>query len=64
MKINEGVFDRGLRVTAGLILIGLSISGTIGLWGYVGLIPLVTGAVGLCPIYSLLGINTCPARQG
>lgn len=63
MKVNEGLVDRGLRVAAGLVLIGLSISGTIGMWGYVGLIPLVTGALGLCPIYSLLGINTCPVRR-
>ncbi len=63
MKVNEGLVDRGLRVAAGLALIGLSISGTIGMWGYVGLIPLVTGALGLCPIYSLLGINTCPVRR-
>ena len=61
MKINEGVIDRSLRVIAGLVLIGLAATGTIGMWGYIGIIPLVTGAVGMCPIYSLLGINSCPA---
>lgn len=64
MKVNEGVIDRGLRVVAGLILIGLAASGTVGAWGYIGVIPLVTGAVGICPIYSLLGISTCPTPRG
>ena len=63
MKINEGVIDRSLRVIVGLVLIGLAATGTIGMWGYVGIIPLVTGAVGMCPIYSLLGINSCPAPR-
>ena len=63
MKINEGVVDRSLRVIVGLVLIGLAATGTIGMWGYIGIIPLVTGAVGMCPLYSLLGINTCPASR-
>lgn len=64
MKVNEGAVDRGLRVVAGLVLIGLAATGTVGVWGYVGIIPLLTGALGMCPIYSLLGINTCPASRG
>ena len=63
MKTNEGVIDRSLRVIVGLVLIGLAATGTIGMWGYIGIIPLVTGAVGMCPIYSLLGINSCPAPR-
>lgn len=63
MKVNEGVIDRSLRVVAGLVLIGLAATGTVGLWGYIGVVPLLTGAVGMCPIYSLLGINTCPAPR-
>ena len=63
MKTNEGVIDRSLRVIVGLVLIGLAATGTIGMWGYIGIIPLITGAVGMCPIYSLLGINTCPASR-
>jgi hypothetical protein len=63
MKINEGVVDRSLRVIAGLVLIGLAATGTVGLWGYIGIVPLVTGAIGMCPIYSLLGINSCPAPR-
>ena len=61
MKTNEGVIDRSLRVILGLVLIGLAATGTVGLWGYIGVIPLITGAIGMCPIYSLLGINSCPA---
>jgi hypothetical protein len=60
MKINEGKLDRNLRMSTGLILIGLAATGIIGLWGYIGVIPLLTGAIGICPIYSLLGKNTCP----
>lgn len=63
MKVNEGVIDRSLRVIAGLVLIGLAATGTVGLWGYIGIVPLLTGAVGICPIYSLLGINSCPTPR-
>ncbi|MDP3136407.1 MAG: DUF2892 domain-containing protein [Burkholderiaceae bacterium] len=59
MKVNEGAIDRSLRVIVGLVLLGLTATGYIGMWGYIGLIPLVTGAVGICPLYSMLGINTC-----
>ena len=64
MKVNEGVLDRSLRVIVGVVLIGMAISGVIGPWGYIGVIPLVTGAVGMCPLYSMLGISTCPAQRG
>ena len=63
MKVNEGAFDRGLRVVAGLVLIGLAATGTVGVWGYIGVIPLVTGAIGMCPLYSMLGINSCPTPR-
>jgi hypothetical protein len=63
MKINEGVVDRSLRVLVGVVLIGLAVSGVVGPWAYIGLVPLVTGAVGLCPLYTLLGISTCPAPR-
>jgi hypothetical protein len=59
MKTNEGTVDRIVRVTAGLVLLALTLTGTIGAWGYIGVIPLVTGAIGMCPLYSLMGINTC-----
>jgi hypothetical protein len=63
MKVNEGVIDRSLRVLAGLVLIGLAATGTVGVWAYIGIVPLLTGAVGICPLYSLLGINSCPAPR-
>ena len=63
MTKNEGTLDRTLRVAAGLALIALAWSGTIGAWGWIGLVPLVTGAVGWCPLYSMLGIRTCPVPR-
>ncbi|MES2785378.1 MAG: DUF2892 domain-containing protein [Pseudomonadota bacterium] len=63
MKVNEGTLDRTLRVLAGIALIALAYMGTIGPWGYIGIVPLVTGALGMCPLYSLLGISTCPISR-
>ena len=60
MKTNEGTLDRTLRIVVGVLLIGLAAANTVGAWGYVGIVPLLTGAVGMCPLYGLLGINTCP----
>jgi hypothetical protein len=63
MKTNEGSVDRALRIVAGLALIGLAATGTVGPWGYIGVVPLLTGAIGWCPVYTVLGINSCPARR-
>ena len=63
MKSNVGGMDRIIRIVLGLVLIGLTLAGQIGAWGWVGLVPLATGALGWCPPYSLLGINTCKTRQ-
>jgi hypothetical protein len=57
-RLNVGNLDRALRIAAGLTLIGLALAGTVGPWGYVGLVPLLTGIAGLCPLYSLLGLST------
>ncbi|OWL84095.1 YgaP family membrane protein [Halopseudomonas aestusnigri] len=59
MKANVGTIDRVLRILAGVVLIALTLTGTIGLWGWVGLVPLATGVFRFCPLYPLLGINTC-----
>lgn len=59
MKANVGTIDRGARIAAGLVLIILSLTGLIGVWGWIGLVPLATGIFRFCPIYSLLGIKTC-----
>jgi Protein of unknown function (DUF2892) len=63
MQKNEGTLDRVLRVGAGVLLIGLAMTDTVGPWGYVGIVPLITGALGTCPLYAMLGINTCPASR-
>ena len=59
---NEGNVDRALRVIAGIILISLVFVGPQTVWGWIGLVPLVTGLVGTCPMYSLLGINSCGGK--
>jgi hypothetical protein len=64
MTRNEGNLDRALRIIAGLVLISLVFIGPQTPWGWVGLVPLLTGLVGMCPLYSILGINTCPMKKG
>lgn len=59
MKSNVGGIDRLLRVVVGLVLVILASSGTIGWWGWLGVIPLLSGLFRVCPLYSILGINTC-----
>lgn len=62
MKTNVGTLDRSLRIAAGLMLIALSLAGVIGLWGWIGVVPLATGLLRFCPVYPLLGINTCKMK--
>lgn len=57
---NEHPIERVLRVAVGIALLALVFVGPRTPWGFVGLIPLLTGLIGSCPIYSLLGISTCP----
>ena len=59
MKVNEGMIDRVIRVGGGVALIALAASGVIGVWGYIGVVPLVTGLLGNCPVYSIFGLSTC-----
>ena len=63
MKHNAGSLDRILRIVAGLVLIGLAATGTVGVWGWIGVVPLATGLFGFCPAYTLLGMNTCPMKK-
>ncbi len=63
MKLNEGMIDRALRVIAGLALVGLTANGTIGAWGWIGVVPLLTGAIGFCPAYAIFGLSTCPMKR-
>ncbi len=61
-KVNEGTIDRVLRVVLGIALIALAL--TKGwLWAWIGVVPLLTGAMGVCPLYLLFGINTCGAKK-
>ena len=63
MSRNEGVIDRTVRIIAGLALIasplGLYGADYASVWGWIGVVPLLTGLVGVCPAYALVGINTC-----
>jgi len=63
MKANVGGIDRILRIVAGLALIGLTVTGNIGVWGWLGVVPLATGALGWCPPYAIFGFNTCSMKQ-
>ncbi len=63
MKANIGGTDRILRIVLGIVLIALAVTGVIGWWGWLGVVPLVTGLVRFCPLYPLLGMNTCPLEQ-
>ena len=59
LSLNVGRFDHLIRILIGTLLMGLADMNMIGFWGWFGVIPLITGALRYCPIYSLLGINTC-----
>jgi hypothetical protein len=60
---NVGSVDRVLRAALGLAVLSLAFVGPETPWGYLGLVPLFTAAIGWCPLYTLLGINTCPAPK-
>lgn len=62
MKINVGGIDRILRIVAGLALIALAATETVGVWGYIGVVPLLTGIFKFCPAYAIFGLSTCPLR--
>ena len=63
MKANVGGIDRVLRIVVGLIMVMLAAVGSIGPWGYLGLIVLATGVFRFCGAYTLFGINTCPIKK-
>lgn len=60
---NVGGIDRILRIVVGLVLVGLAATGSVGWWGWIGVVPLLTGLLGSCPAYKLLGMNTCPMKN-
>jgi hypothetical protein len=62
MKLNVGGIDRVLRIGAGLGLVAwAAVGGPV--WAWIGIVPLATGAIGFCPVYPLLGMNTCPMKK-
>lgn len=63
MKSNLGGIDRTVRIVAGLVLIALAVTGTVGAWGWLGVVPLATGLIGWCPPYAMFGINTCKVKS-
>lgn len=62
LPVNEHPVERGLRIALGLALVGLAATGTVGAWGYVGVVPILTGLLGSCPLYTLLGFSTCALK--
>jgi len=62
MNKNVGGIDRILRIVVGLALIALAVTDTVGVWGYIGVVPLLTGLIGWCPAYLPSGIKTCSTK--
>ena len=62
MKVNVGNVDL-VRIVVGVALIGLAVAGAVGPWGYIGVVPLLTGFMRVCPAYSLLGVSTCATSK-
>jgi membrane protein implicated in regulation of membrane protease activity len=63
MTFNVGGIDRIARIVLGLVLIGLAATGTVGWWGWLGVVPLATGAIGWCPPYAMFGFSTCAMKK-
>lgn len=63
LPTNEGTIDRTLRVLLGLTLIALVFVGPKTAWGWLGVVPLATGLLGSCPLYTILGLSTCPMKS-
>lgn len=60
---NEHPIERGLRVVLGLGLLSLTVVGPQSMWGLIGIVPILTGALGSCPVYTLFGISTCSTKN-
>jgi hypothetical protein len=59
MNKNMGGLDRVVRAVIGVVLLGLAATGTVGMWGYLGIVPLATAAIGWCPAYLPFGFSSC-----
>lgn len=65
MKANVGALDRGVRIVVGIVLLAavVFIDSPLRWWGLIGIVPLLTGLLGYCPLYGLLGFDTCPMTK-
>jgi hypothetical protein len=63
MNANVGGIDRVARIVAGVVLIALAATGTVGVWGWIGVVPLATGLSGWCPAYLPFGLSTCKMKK-
>ncbi len=63
MEMNAGCLDRFVRIFAGVVIFGLALCGTIGSWGYLGVIGIATGLSGMCPLYAIVGLSTCSCSE-
>jgi hypothetical protein len=57
-ELNIGNLDRLLRIVVGLALVACAATGLLGAWAWIGIVPILTGVVAWCPLYSLLGLRT------
>lgn len=62
MKKNIGNIDASIRIIIGIILLSLIFIGPKSLWGLIGLIPIISALLRYCPLYPILGINTCQKK--
>ena len=62
-KTNVGTLDRSVRIVAGVTLLALTASGHIGAWGWIGIVPVLTGVFRFCPAYMPFGLNTCAVKK-
>lgn len=60
---NAGTLDRTIRIALGIALIALAFVGPRSPFGFIGVVPLLTGLVGFCPLYRLFGLSTCPVPR-
>nr|WP_321456164.1 DUF2892 domain-containing protein [uncultured Cohaesibacter sp.] len=63
MTVNVGKLDRVLRVIVGIVLLAIVFIGPKTLWGLIGIVPLATGLFRFCPLYTIIGINTCDVSE-
>ena len=63
MKANVGSIDQAVRIIVGLALIAATVVGAIGLWGWIGIVPVLTGSFRFCPAYMPFGISTCKTSK-